>query len=82
MVKMTLTFDNGPEPAVTHHVLDTLAAHGVKTTFFVIGKKLATAEGGPRSSAPMARAIGSATTPTPTPSRSATATTRRHSTTK
>ena len=45
MAKMTLTFDNGPEPAVTHHVLDTLAAHGVKTTFFVIGKKLATAEG-------------------------------------
>lgn len=45
MAKMTLSFDNGPEPEVTHHVLDTLAARGIKTTFFLIGKKLATLEG-------------------------------------
>jgi peptidoglycan/xylan/chitin deacetylase (PgdA/CDA1 family) len=38
---ITLTFDNGPEPDVTPGVLDTLARHGLKTTFFVIGEKLA-----------------------------------------
>jgi len=38
---LTLTFDNGPEPDVTPRVLDILAAHGIKTTFFVIGEKLA-----------------------------------------
>lgn len=40
MAQISLTFDNGPEPDVTPHVLDTLAAHKVKATFFVIGKKL------------------------------------------
>lgn len=39
--KVTLTFDNGPEPLVTLHVLDCLAKHGVKATFFVIGRKAA-----------------------------------------
>jgi len=38
--KVTLTFDNGPEPAVTPHVLDCLAAHNVKATFFVLGRKV------------------------------------------
>jgi peptidoglycan/xylan/chitin deacetylase (PgdA/CDA1 family) len=38
---LTLTFDNGPDPDVTPHVLDILAARGIKTTFFVIGEKLA-----------------------------------------
>jgi len=37
---LTLSFDNGPEPEVTPRVLDTLAKHSVKTTFFVIGAKL------------------------------------------
>ncbi len=41
---VTLSFDNGPEPEVTPHVLDTLARHGIKTTFFVIGSKLETRE--------------------------------------
>src|SRR5512143_1663575 len=38
---LTLTFDNGPEPGVTPRVLDILAERGIRTTFFVIGEKLA-----------------------------------------
>ena len=38
---VTLSFDNGPEPAVTPRVLDVLAQFGVKATFFVLGAKLA-----------------------------------------
>jgi peptidoglycan/xylan/chitin deacetylase (PgdA/CDA1 family) len=41
MFELTLTFDNGPEPDVTPAVLDVLARHGIKTTFFVIGRKMA-----------------------------------------
>jgi peptidoglycan/xylan/chitin deacetylase (PgdA/CDA1 family) len=37
---LTLSFDNGPEPGVTSLVLDVLAEHGIKSTFFVIGEKL------------------------------------------
>ena len=40
MYDLTLTFDNGPDPDVTPHVLDILAERGIKTTFFVIGEKL------------------------------------------
>lgn len=40
MAKVTLTFDNGPEPLVTPSVLDCLAAHNLKTTFFVLGRKV------------------------------------------
>jgi peptidoglycan/xylan/chitin deacetylase (PgdA/CDA1 family) len=42
---VTLSFDNGPEPDVTPHVLDTLAKHDLKASFFVIGRKAATPEG-------------------------------------
>jgi peptidoglycan/xylan/chitin deacetylase (PgdA/CDA1 family) len=45
MFDLTLTFDNGPEPAATPGVLDELARRGIKSAFFVIGEKLATAEG-------------------------------------
>ena len=45
MARVTLTFDNGPEPPVTHHVLDTLARRQIKSTFFVIGEKFETPEG-------------------------------------
>jgi peptidoglycan/xylan/chitin deacetylase (PgdA/CDA1 family) len=38
---VALTFDNGPDPAVTPRVLDVLAARGLKATFFVVGEKLA-----------------------------------------
>lgn len=41
MPDLTLTFDNGPEPEVTPYVLDVLAERGIRTTFFVIGEKLA-----------------------------------------
>lgn len=54
--RVTLSFDNGPEPAVTGPVLDTLTARGVQATFFVIGRKLA-APGG-RALAARARAEG------------------------
>jgi peptidoglycan/xylan/chitin deacetylase (PgdA/CDA1 family) len=37
---LTLTFDNGPTEA-TPAVLDLLAGHGIKSTFFVLGKQLA-----------------------------------------
>src|SRR3954468_24541080 len=41
MFAVTLSFDNGPEPDVTPAVLDLLAARHLRTTFFVIGEKLA-----------------------------------------
>lgn len=41
MYDLTLTFDNGPDPDVTPPVLDILQKRGIKTTFFVIGEKLA-----------------------------------------
>jgi peptidoglycan/xylan/chitin deacetylase (PgdA/CDA1 family) len=36
-----LTFDDGPHPANTRKVLTTLAAHGIKATFFVLGENAA-----------------------------------------
>jgi peptidoglycan-N-acetylglucosamine deacetylase len=42
---VTLSFDNGPEPEVTSHVLDTLAKHCLKASFFVMGRKVVTREG-------------------------------------
>ena len=41
---VTLTFDNGPDPAVTPRVLDLLAKYDIKATFFVLGDKLAATE--------------------------------------
>lgn len=38
--RITLTFDNGPHEAVTPAVLDVLARHDVRSTFFVLGKYL------------------------------------------
>jgi len=40
LATVTLTFDNGPEPTVTPHVLDCLKQHGILASFFVIGRKL------------------------------------------
>lgn len=56
MFDLTLSFDNGPEPDVTPFVLDTLARYGIRTTFFVIGEKLA--DGARRRLAERARAEG------------------------
>ena len=35
---IALTFDDGPDPVHTPAVLDILAAHGVRATFFLVGK--------------------------------------------
>jgi len=40
-VEVTLTFDNGPEPAVTPRVLEVLGKYDIRCTFFVLGSKLA-----------------------------------------
>jgi peptidoglycan/xylan/chitin deacetylase (PgdA/CDA1 family) len=45
LAKVTLTFDNGPDPEATPMVLDCLAQHGVKSTFFVLGQKVSTPAG-------------------------------------
>ncbi len=37
---ITLSFDNGPHPEFTPRVLDVLARHGIRTTFFVVGQNL------------------------------------------
>lgn len=34
---VALTFDDGPDPARTPELLDVLAAHGARATFFVVG---------------------------------------------
>lgn len=34
---MALTFDDGPNPAATPRLIDSLARHGVRATFFLIG---------------------------------------------
>lgn len=44
MYDLTLSFDNGPEPDITPTVLDILARRGLKSTFFLIGEKLADPE--------------------------------------
>ncbi len=56
MPKVTLTFDNGPEPEVTPLVLDCLAKRDLKATFFVMGRKVITPEA--RSIAQRASAEG------------------------
>lgn len=35
--ELALTFDDGPNPAWTPQLLDTLAAHNVRATFFMVG---------------------------------------------
>jgi peptidoglycan/xylan/chitin deacetylase (PgdA/CDA1 family) len=36
--EVVLTFDDGPLPPYTYHILDTLAAECVKATFFMVGR--------------------------------------------
>jgi peptidoglycan-N-acetylglucosamine deacetylase len=45
MQRLTFTFDNGPVPGATDTVLDLLAAHAIKATFFVVGNRLQTPQG-------------------------------------
>jgi peptidoglycan/xylan/chitin deacetylase (PgdA/CDA1 family) len=37
---VALTFDDGPEPTITHKLLDVLSAEQVKAAFFCIGEKV------------------------------------------
>lgn len=39
--EVALTFDDGPDPEVTPRVLEILAAHGARATFFCIGERAA-----------------------------------------
>lgn len=39
-MRLTLSFDNGPEPGATPEVLAVLARRGIQASFFVIGEKL------------------------------------------
>ena len=41
MHEVTLSFDNGPHPAVTPFVLDTLSQRGILSTFFAVGFRAA-----------------------------------------
>jgi peptidoglycan/xylan/chitin deacetylase (PgdA/CDA1 family) len=43
-MQVSLTFDNGPDLEITPGVLDTLAAHDAKATFFLLGKNIANPE--------------------------------------
>jgi len=38
---VALTFDDGPDPVVTPQILDVLAAHQARATFFVLGERAA-----------------------------------------
>ena len=44
-MKLTLTFDNGPDPEVTPRVLELLRARGLFAHFYVLGKHVATPAG-------------------------------------
>ena len=45
MARICLSFDNGPDPEVTPTVLDVLAQHELRASFFVLGHKLAEPSG-------------------------------------
>lgn len=45
MGTVSLSFDNGPDPEITPRVLDILARRGVRASFFVLGSRIASAEG-------------------------------------
>jgi peptidoglycan/xylan/chitin deacetylase (PgdA/CDA1 family) len=52
--RVTLSFDNGPDPDVTPAVLDILAQRGIKANFFVLGKAI----GAPAGRALVERTLG------------------------
>lgn len=59
--RIFLTFDDGPDPRWTPVVLDLLAAHGVRATFFVIGRDARTHGGLLRRIADAGHEIGNHT---------------------
>src|SRR3712207_6698067 len=40
---VALTFDDGPDPAFTPQILEVLARHDVRATFFCVGRRAVTA---------------------------------------
>ena len=63
MATVTLSFDNGPDPAVTPFVLDILAEREILSTFFVVGQRAAEPAPWRWYGVPTRPAIGSATIP-------------------
>jgi len=57
--RVALTFDDGPDPAWTSRVLDILAAHGVRATFFLVGQRAAREPATVRAIAGAGHEIGS-----------------------
>ena len=55
---VALTFDDGPDPATTPHLLRLLGIHGVPATFFVVGKRAAAYPGLIRSILDAGHSIG------------------------
>ena len=53
-----LTIDDGPDPEDTPRILDLLAAHGARVTFFVIGEKAAAHPGLVRAMAAAGHEVG------------------------
>jgi peptidoglycan/xylan/chitin deacetylase (PgdA/CDA1 family) len=58
---VALTFDDGPDPDGTPPLLDLLARHGVRATFFVVGKRAAEHPGLLRRIAAAGHALGNHT---------------------
>ena len=57
--RIALTFDDGPDPEWTPRVLDILATHGVRGTFFLVGHRAARAPETARAIAAGGHEIGS-----------------------
>jgi len=58
---MALTFDDGPNPAVTPALLDLLGRHDAKATFFLIGKRTRAFPGLAKEIAERGHAVGNHT---------------------
>lgn len=56
MTRLSLTFDNGPDPTTTPVVLEALDRHRMRATFFVVGDQVRRREG--RALAEAARSAG------------------------
>src|ERR1700704_1037967 len=65
--RLSLSFENGPTPGITERILEVLARHGLRITFFVIGEKLRdkAAAGLPAEMAAAGHWIGNHTSPIP-----------------
>jgi peptidoglycan/xylan/chitin deacetylase (PgdA/CDA1 family) len=57
--RISLTFDDGPDPEWTPRVLDVLATHDVQATFFLVGERAARAPATVRAIAERAHEIAS-----------------------